>query len=341
MASGPDVASPPAASVRDEILAILSSRRIRRAAKSLAKLDVAPRSSEMLPKLAQSAQHQGKVFPSAEANQYVPASVQDVEEHMLRAAGATHLADDGGRMLPESVRQVVRWIAGFGRRSDAAGELARSREWRASVVAKEARRLRRDTELVRSRAPAHVKRMVQYKHWARVAALLSAVGMPDVDLAVDMACGMPCIGDVPPSGNWEPKVDVAEMDIARLDHEAWHRRLFASIEAEAAEGRSVAEIAAVAEATRAEVAKGLMHGPVTADELDNAYGRGRWRAMRRFAVEQRGKVRPCDNAKTSLHNACCTTFEKVACETADFPARVAGAFADEFGVPVPMQSGTE
>ena len=71
-------------------------------------------------------QHQRKVFPSADANQYVPASVQDVEEHMLRASGAMHPADDGSRMLPSSVRQVVAWIAGFGRGSRAAGESAMS-----------------------------------------------------------------------------------------------------------------------------------------------------------------------------------------------------------------------
>jgi len=171
--------------------------------------------------------------------------------------------------------------------------------------------------------------------------MLIAGGSPDVELAVDMACGMPCVGDIPPSGLWESKIGRAELDIESLDHARWHTGLFRAIEAEAVAGATAKEIAAVAEATRDEVRKGLMHGPFTKAQLDAAYGPGKWRAMRRFAVEQKGKIRPCDNAKTSLHNKCCTTFEKVACETADFPARAAGAFADALGGPVPMASSTE
>ena len=63
--------------------------------------------------------------------------------------------------------------------------------------------------------------------------------------------------------------------------------------------------------------------------------------MRRFGVLQKGKVRCCDNARTSEHNDCVHRHEKVAGESADFPARVAGGFADEYGEPVPMESGND
>jgi len=46
--------------------------------------------------------------------------------------------------------------------------------------------------------------------------------------------------------------------------------------------------------TQEEVTKGLMHGPFTREEMDAAYGRGRWRPMQRFGVWQRGKLRACD-----------------------------------------------
>ena len=46
----------------------------------------------------------------------------------------------------------------------------------------------------------------------------------------------------------------------------------------------------------------------------------------RRPLRQRGKLRPCDNARASGHNDATSTFERMLCENADFPARVAVAF---------------
>ena len=47
-----------------------------------------------------------------------------------------------------------------------------------------------------------------------------------------------------------------------------------------------AETALLFEKTQDEVRKGLMHGPFTRAELDAAYGKHKWRAMRRFGSEE-------------------------------------------------------
>eukprot|EP00965_Chrysotila_dentata_P031022 1032921-Pleurochrysis_carterae.AAC.1 len=61
--------------------------------------------------------------------------------------------------------------------------------------------------------------------------------------------------------------------------------------------------------------------------MDAQFGKGKWRAMRRFGVQQNGKIRPCDNAKASLHNASTCMHERLSSETEDFPIRAAALFS--------------
>jgi hypothetical protein len=56
------------------------------------------------------------------------------------------------------------------------------------------------------------------------------------------------------------------------------------------------------------------------------FGRGAWRAMLRFAVEQNGKIRACDDAAESLHNASTSQIDKLRTANPDFPLRVARLF---------------
>ena len=53
--------------------------------------------------------------------------------------------------------------------------------------------------------------------------------------------------------------------------------------------------------------------------------------MWRFGVLQKGSVRPCDNAKGSLHNACTHLKEHIVCETADWPVRMAAYLVRALG----------
>ena len=329
--------------MRDTIRGLLKSRKVRRAINALAVLAGGATVNDALQEMPVSAQHTGRVFPSPQAKQFVPSTVADVLGHMSYAATACHPVDGCGHGLQSDALGAVQWVSAFGRGAQQRGRIAREYEQRFSVLRHESRRLRHVSEQIRELGPPHVRGMPRPLHVALIHAAWCAAGAPDTECALDLACGMRCVGDVPPSGWWLPQETPAELCIEDLDHDSWHDRLERQVTAEA-EGASVdvaAELQAVAEKTASEVERELMRGPFTRAEMDAAYGKGRWRAMRRFGVHQKGKVRPCDNARTSLHNACTARHEKLVCETADFPARVAMAFADEFGEPVPIHSGTD
>ena len=122
-----------------------------------------------------------------------------------------------------------------------------------------------------------------------------------------------------------------------MDHAAWTRRLERQIELEARQPWRGNDVSAVWEKTLEECQRGLMHGPFTRAQLDGCYGVGRWRAMQRFAVWQKGKPRACDNARASLHNDATSTHERLAVEGPDFPARVALVFYERaVALSVPM-----
>ena len=53
--------------------------------------------------------------------------------------------------------------------------------------------------------------------------------------------------------------------------------------------------------------------------------------MVRFGVWQCGKLRPCDNGRSSLHNLAAELFERLTVESADFPARAAALYAELMG----------
>eukprot|EP00965_Chrysotila_dentata_P095094 3143480-Pleurochrysis_carterae.AAC.1 len=53
--------------------------------------------------------------------------------------------------------------------------------------------------------------------------------------------------------------------------------------------------------------------------------------MRRFGIEQGEKIRACEHALESGHNAATTLHERIRCVGADFPARIGAAFAHKLG----------
>eukprot|EP00965_Chrysotila_dentata_P099369 3285062-Pleurochrysis_carterae.AAC.1 len=74
--------------------------------------------------------------------------------------------------------------------------------------------------------------------------------------------------------------------------------------------------------------------------MDARFGKGRWRAMRRFGGQQNGKIRPCDNAQPK--HRCITP--QLPCiyaslETADFSIRAATLFSSPPDVSDSMSFG--
>jgi hypothetical protein len=286
---------------------------------------------------------QTAVFPSHRAiPALVPATVVEPPEHIRYAAGVDHPAAEHGQDLPEDVLVTVSEIT----RQHAGGyEPAAPRKHAVKALQRAVKLLEPVNAKLDAVLPAHVLGMVQRPNVALLCVLERVVRSPDSELAADMAVGMPVVGDIPPSGWWEVDVKLAAEDITMMDHAEWHDSIERQARSEAARPEKSGDLAAVWDRTMDEVEEGLMHGPFSRAQIDAAYGAGQWRAMRRFGVLQNGKVRGCDNARSSQTNAATTTFEKLGCDGPDFSAKVARAFAAEFekyGLPVPaMMGGTD
>ena len=332
---GPDVRDPASTGLRAEARSILDGRVVRRTACLLKRLVIPGLAAWSPEQPPWSSQVQQKAWPSYRAaEQQVPDTVHSVDEHLARAADSTHPANLEGRSLHPDAMAAVRWLVGAG--SEA--EIARQREKRFALIKLVGKQLRPVRANLRCIQPDYILSMPGSVDVPLLAALCRAVGAPDTELALDFAMGFPAVGDIPASGWWPASASPKSESIESLDHAKWHLEMERAILAEWADPDNRDAVAAVWAKTQAERALGLTSGPFTRDQLEGTYGRA-FRAMRRFGILQHGKIRACDNARTSLHNACTERFERMVTETADFPARAAAAFREVLGRPCPMRGG--
>ena len=282
--------------------------------------------------------------PTLGGNMMIPASVQEISEHLRQAAAAVH---------PEEVAA---------RGADAAGSLRRAvslvAKWRNCTAATRRRRLAELREVSRSLRPESERLMREFApkhileaegasraHPALWAAVCSAFGM-DPMLASDAVLGVRPVGDVPSSGMFaQVEEDGEYLSLDGLDHERWNSFLESDIRSRSLSGRACArDVRAVFDACEKEVAAGHMNGYFTKSEMDSRFGVGGWRAIRRFGVWQNGKCRACDNCAESLHNAGTRMHESLRSEAADLPARIAGLFAAKLrldGRACELEGGTD
>jgi hypothetical protein len=326
------------------VLAELNCNEVKRAIKRLTKLSLADGPAcASAPvggrKRARSLRRQGATFPSSYAPpMLVPQEVQDVHEHMQRAVRLDHPAAAEQAALPQDCAAALQKML-----AEDTAETCRRRE----RAMRRIRDVAQDLAGVRARVdaakPEHVRQMPQQCDVPLLYCLAEAAGCPDSSaLAVGMACGFDAVGDIAPSGWWDVDVTLASRDIHALDHDGWVLRLEHEVRASAANDRKRAEADAVRAKTIEEVKEGLMRGPFTRQQIDDAYGHGGWRPMHRFGVHQGGKIRPCDNARSSLHNECTSTFETLLLDRPDFPARVCAATREmtaRAGRPMPRMAG--
>ena len=265
--------------------------------------------------------------PTMRGNMLIPASVQDIAEHLRRAAKAVHPEEVAARGADAagSLRRAVAMVAKWRNRT------ASARRRRLSELRSISRSLRSESRrLMREFAPEHILEAegAQRAHPALWAAVCSAFEM-DPTLAIDAVLGVRPVGDVPSSGMFaQVEDDGAYASLDELDHDRWNTYLESDIRSRSLSGRVDArDVDAVFAACEKEVAAGHMHGYFSKEELDARFGVGAWRAIRRFGVWQNGKCRACDNCAESLHNLGTRMHESLRSEAADLPARVAGLFA--------------
>ena len=164
---------------------------------------------------------------------------------------------------------------------------------------------------------------------ALVACAAECMGWPDQHLVEHCVLGCPPCGDLPDSGVFEPHEDPSVMDLSELDHSRWLPELERRV-AEKAARSELSDLASLHDRTLKEVVDGWAVPIGDRADLEREYAAelaaGRCRPMERFPVWQKGKLRPCDNGRSSLHNACTHLHEKLRLAGADFPARVAHRF---------------
>ena len=267
----------------------------------------------------------------------VPATCEDIWEHLSLAMKTVHPIDADGSREATDLRNAVSWSQARGTNAPDARDAiwARCDEMQASLLGV--------TRRCMAQAPQHIREMpAPGPHVAWIFCCAEAMGWPDPYLVEDMCCGAPTSGVIPDSGVLRAKHRPATKPMARCGHDGRTTELMGSVEPrspEAAEGaiplweRTMAEVLPgdIPGVPHNHQGKALLPwttGPFTKAALDVRFGMGCYVPLRRFAVVQNGEIRPCDNGAASGHNDASGFEETITCESADFPARAARLFAD-------------
>ena len=278
----------------------------------------------------------------------VPAAVDDIMQHLHESERSVHPADRpcGGeqRDLVEAVRSALSWGRDSQSRRDAV--------WHR--VDKVQRALRPCTERCYAHMPKHIMGMPEpHPHVAFVHCCVVAMEWCDVRLLDDLCCGAPVCGHSPDSGVFREKRRPAVRPLQCADgavsgKDGYTERLMALVKPYPPDGDL--EAAELWDATMKEVLPAPIQGvpperqgkaklpytlgPFSKEQLDATYGAGCWWPMRRFAVTQKGAIRPCDNAAASGHNDASSFDETIVCEAPDFGMRIAHLFVTMASAPL-------
>jgi hypothetical protein len=261
---------------------------------------------------------------------------EDAVEHMREAADLGHPQAGlrSASQSPDLLQSVYRVAASF----HSPGSLREQRRVASVTLARESEALRpvsRRCHLLMSRS---VRKVAGSFHVALLAAMARSVGWADERIAHDFVSGFPTVGNIPSSNvpsfrHRETEATVSQADAPNAAHNGAVRKRLLS------RGVDQSTIP-LWEASLAESSSGsgLIHGPFySTNLLDRKFGGPQsWRCMERFAVWQQRpngtwKLRPCDNAASSLHNDMTSMHETISCVSAAFPAEVASLFVEALG----------
>ena len=269
--------------------------------------------------------HDPADFPAARA--------VEVASQISEAMGMVHPFDQLHSSLPDDVRAAAEWLV-------ASGSNAHNlRKGRLSSIAKVASDLLDWSTLFGVFSPAHLREAKPpLPHYAFASCVADAIGWPDEGLFEDLVLGAPCVGGCPDSGVFRECEQPASVAMDELAHGDWNRKVAASLFALRGKPEKRPDLVALWDRTQKEVTDGWASPIGSVASIDDVAeidgilgGREAWRCSMRFGVWQKGKLRPCDNCRDSLHNAATSLFERLVTDTADFPARAAALFAELVG----------
>ena len=272
-----------------------------------------------------------------EANCLLRAITDEVEPHMMAALSTPHpLSSFSLTHEAADLLQAVDHVSGF--HGDPSG-LSLERHAIRSVLSRASAAARPLSARLHDLMSPSVRQVAGHLNVALLAAMGASIGFPDTSIAENFVRGFPVCGFVPvsdsPNFRAVPR-DPDFPDIDGLDHVTHNSRMAARVAEDFSAGRSP-HAQVLWDGSVGEVAKGYSQGPFSFAAVNKRFGAGNWRAMHAFAVEQvkpdgSVKYRRCDDAASSMHNACTSLGETITCDSADFPARVAALFADRLGL---------
>ena len=186
---------------------------------------------------------------------------------------------------------------------------------------------------------------------AFMALLINATAHPDVYIVRNFVKGFATHGFIPSCGIYatggDPPDVPTEQVVNPISNRLWNAKLRASTyvrghkAAASPSSDAWTAVKTVWDATIKECVGGwclgVEHQPgqwrgFHPEELDAhpwLRGPGTWRSMRRFGVEQKGKIRPCDDGSENGINSITGSLDKLSLIRPDSPAHVAAAFARE------------
>ena len=179
------------------------------------------------------------------------------------------------------------------------------REW-----VSRARELEAANSEVFAAMPDHCKRVLKGKRLSLFKAMLEKSAYSDLSIVEDMAAGFDLAGKVAPSPNFKKRRSTAGITVADLERTALVVRK--GILRLAKSSGDDALDRAVLEATRLELERGWLWGPVDVASLPNTAC-----VSRRFGIWQGSKCRPIDNLLESGLNSTTHAEDTIVIHTAD------------------------
>ena len=270
------------------------------------------------------------------------AKAADVAGNFAEAFKMPHPKSSMQSSLPPDVEAAIRWQCDIQR---GGGSVADQRDRRFSAICSCATDLEGwSTDLGRLSPEWVVNSVPPRPHYALFDCCMEACGLPDSQLVSDLVCGAPAVGSCPDSGRFKADWQPAAVCMDDLDHAGWHSAIERQLRESGGDPARSEEHAALWARTQKEVTDGWATpiGDLSAAETFFG-GPQSFRAMVRFGVWQCGRLRPCDNGRSSLHNLATELFERLTVESADFPARAAALYAELMGdsVSFAFSLGTE
>ena len=151
--------------------------------------------------------------------------------------------------------------------------------------------------LILDRMDKNVRLVAGNMNVAFVVFLIHLLNWPDWSLGDQFTKGFSIVGDVPRSNIFRsvrPKAEMSEEQLLQ-EADAWNSSLEADVSPSNMDD-------AILEASRKEQRSGILGRFGSKKDMDRRFGVGRWRGIRRRAVDQHGKIRAIDNCKKSGTN---------------------------------------